>query len=72
MEINEQLGEVRELVVGPSPVEVVVNEDGVSPLSFVMIPPCSSTSGLPVPCSSTWICMPLTVMEVVMMVLASG
>ena len=38
MEINEQTGEVKVLVVEPSPVEVVVNEDGVSPLSFVMPP----------------------------------
>lgn len=38
MEINEQTGEVRALVVEPSPVEVVVNEDGVSPLTFVMPP----------------------------------
>jgi tetratricopeptide (TPR) repeat protein len=38
METNEQIGEVSALVVDPSPVEVVVNEDGVSPLSFVMPP----------------------------------
>ncbi|NML43188.1 tetratricopeptide repeat protein [Ramlibacter sp. G-1-2-2] len=38
METNDQNSEVKALVVEPSPVEVVINEDGVSPLSLVMPP----------------------------------